>query len=87
MINNEINIHHRLDLADVIIAKSKLIKQDENLNLKYFFAVKPIFKFSAFLMLLFAFIAGFHSTSIKSYQPDVFSENSVIGDVDYTSFL
>lgn len=81
--NNLENIPHRLahrpDLADLIIAKARQIKQDQNLNITYFFAAKSV-RFSAFLMLTIAFFIGFQNASNKYYQQDVL-QSSIVEDI------
>ncbi len=85
--NQQIITPHRADLADLIIAKSALIKQDENLNFTYFFAVKPVYKFSVFVMLLAAFVIGFQSAPTKYYQSEISSQDSLIEDFYYSNYL
>jgi hypothetical protein len=73
------NISHRIDLADSIIAKARQIKQDQNLNITYFFAAKSV-RFSAFLMLTIAFFIGFENVSNKYYQQNDL-QASIIEDI------
>ncbi len=57
---------HRADLADLIIAKSRSIKQEKTNEIIYFFINQPLGRALTLAMLLLAFIAGFSSASNQS---------------------
>lgn len=86
-INNS-NMHipeHREDLADLIIRKSRDIKQDESVILFYSFATKFKYGLSVFLILVASFFFGLNQNSNTYYQIQA-DQISVVEEIYYSNY-
>jgi hypothetical protein len=89
MTRNNINIlEHRKDLADIIINKSRNIKQDKAVFLIYgFFFPKAIaYQLALILMLISSFFFGFKKASDQYYQENI-SQKSIVEKIYYSNFV
>lgn len=77
--------NHREDLAEIIISKSRNIKQDEQVIFVYSFAAKFKYGLPAFLILAIAFFFGANQASSKYYQP-LSEQKSVVEEIYYSNF-